>query len=64
MAIEALRDHVFSIQSDVWSFGIVLWEIFSLGESPYGGIEIDANFIFKLENGLRLECPAYATDNV
>ncbi|XP_023029906.2 PDGF- and VEGF-receptor related isoform X3 [Leptinotarsa decemlineata] len=59
MAIESLRDHIFSTQSDVWSFGIVLWEFFSLGRTPYSGI--DAEILYpKLLDGYRMECPEFA----
>ena len=62
MAIESLRDRVFSTQSDVWSFGIVLWEMFSLGKTPYPGIDPGASFYEKLLNGYRMDkpgnCPA------
>lgn len=33
MAIESIRDGEFSTSSDVWAFGITLWEIASIGES-------------------------------
>ena len=57
MAIESLTDWVFSSQSDVWSFGVVLWEMFSLAKVPYAGLIVDEEFIRRLENGYRMEKP-------
>ena len=35
MALESIVDHRFSVYSDVWAFGITMWEIFTLGTIPY-----------------------------
>jgi len=64
MAIESLTDWVFSSQSDVWSFGVVLWEIFSLGKVPYPGLKFDDSFIRRLQNGYRMEKPEFASDEI
>ena len=60
MAIESLTDWVFSSQSDVWAFGVVLWEIFSLGMLPYAGLQFDDSFVRRLQNGYRMEKPELA----
>ncbi len=43
MAPESIRDKVYTTHSDVWSFGIVMWEIASLGQEPYHALSpVDA----------------------
>ncbi|XP_014681329.1 PREDICTED: vascular endothelial growth factor receptor kdr-like isoform X2 [Priapulus caudatus] len=60
MPLESILDKVFSSQSDVWAFGILLYEMFALGGSPYPGIEINNEFIQRLKNGYRMSKPIYA----
>jgi serine/threonine protein kinase len=55
-APEALCFNAFSVKSDVWSFGIILWEIVTLGDTPYADIE-SADVLGKLEDGYRMPIP-------
>jgi serine/threonine protein kinase len=55
-APECYLKRQFSSASDVWSFGIVLYELFTLGETPYKGMT-NKEVIEKVSEGFRLEKP-------
>ncbi|XP_037547071.1 insulin-like growth factor 1b receptor [Nematolebias whitei] len=61
MSPESLKDGVFTTNSDVWSFGVVLWEIATLAEQPYQGLSNEQVLRFVMEGGL-LEKPQSCPD--
>ncbi|XP_075972982.1 PDGF- and VEGF-receptor related isoform X3 [Anticarsia gemmatalis] len=63
LAIECMTDRIFSTQSDVWSFGIVLWELFSLAKTPYPDLH-PADLLRWLTEGKRLAKPTYSDDRL
>lgn len=56
MSPESLVDGVFTSQSDVWAFGVLLWEIMSLGQQPYPGLS-NINVMYHVQHGGRLQRP-------
>ncbi|XP_020615291.1 angiopoietin-1 receptor-like isoform X2 [Orbicella faveolata] len=61
MALESLEDYSYTSESDVWSYGVVLWEIETGGQVPYaalGGQEV----VKTLKNGERLQKPEGCSD--
>ncbi|XP_068123102.1 receptor-type tyrosine-protein kinase FLT3 isoform X2 [Hyperolius riggenbachi] len=64
MAPESIFDGIYTIKSDIWSYGILLWEIFSLGVNPYPGMPVNANFYKLLQSGFKMDQPFYATDEI
>lgn len=60
MAPEALFDRKYTVKSDVWSYGVLLWEIFTLGGTPYPSVPVEELFN-KLIHGHRMDRPPYST---
>jgi hypothetical protein len=63
MAPETLDFNVSTIESDRWSFGVLLWEIYSQAARPYAGLD-NHEIARHVRNGLRLEQPAVCPDEI
>ncbi|XP_069707856.1 proto-oncogene tyrosine-protein kinase ROS [Phaenicophaeus curvirostris] len=63
MAPESLIDGVFTNRSDVWAFGVLVWEILTLGEQPYPGFS-NTEVLHHVRSGGRLESPNNCSDDL
>ncbi|XP_013791571.2 tyrosine-protein kinase transmembrane receptor Ror2-like [Limulus polyphemus] len=56
MPIESILFNKFTVESDIWAFGVVLWEIFSFALQPYYGLTHEEVVMFVQEGNI-LSCP-------
>ena len=63
MSPESLFDGVSSTKSDVWSYGVLLWEIVTCGERPYTGVATEA-LLDLIKDGYRMSIPLQCPQNL
>uniref|UniRef100_UPI0037E79F32 tyrosine-protein kinase receptor TYRO3 n=1 Tax=Semicossyphus pulcher TaxID=241346 RepID=UPI0037E79F32 len=63
IALESLADNVYTTQSDVWAFGVTMWEVMTRGQTPYPGVENSEIYEFLIK-GERLKRPADCRDDI
>lgn len=56
MALECLEKREYSIKTDVWAFGVTIWEVITGGETPYADLD-NLGTVVAVLNGRRLEIP-------
>uniref|UniRef100_A0A4W6BYW2 Receptor protein-tyrosine kinase n=1 Tax=Lates calcarifer TaxID=8187 RepID=A0A4W6BYW2_LATCA len=63
MALESILNRTYTHQSDVWSYGVTVWELMTFGTKPYDGIPA-SEIAGVLEKGERLPQPPICTIDV
>uniref|UniRef100_A0A665W094 Receptor protein-tyrosine kinase n=1 Tax=Echeneis naucrates TaxID=173247 RepID=A0A665W094_ECHNA len=63
MALESILNRTYTHQSDVWSYGVTVWELMTFGTKPYDGIPA-SDIAGVLEKGERLPQPPICTIDV
>ncbi|XP_037051483.1 receptor-like tyrosine-protein kinase kin-16 [Bradysia coprophila] len=64
MAVESLCSREFSTKTDVWSYAITLWEMFTLCETPFQDFNWSEEFVNMIKKGYRLQRPVLCTSGI
>eukprot|EP00117_Sycon_ciliatum_P007312 scpid4908/ scgid4438/ Protein sevenless len=64
VAPECMTQGIFNSKSDVWAFGVVCWELGSLGDTPYGNFRSARDIVNEVKRGLKIQRPPYFTDEM
>jgi proto-oncogene tyrosine-protein kinase Met len=63
MSPESLETQIFNTKTDVWSFGVLIWELFTLGKTPFSKVD-NRYILLHLKQGHRLNKPPSCPDVV
>ncbi|KAJ1106099.1 hypothetical protein NDU88_003502 [Pleurodeles waltl] len=63
MAIESITEYIYTTKTDVWSFGVTMWEVLSCGKTPYPGVANHEMYLH-LQGGHRMEKPPMCPDEL
>lgn len=63
-SIEVLREGKFSRASDVWAYGVLVYEVMSRGQQPYNDCASLAEVAERIKAGLKLPCPENCSEEV
>ncbi|CAD5223843.1 unnamed protein product [Bursaphelenchus okinawaensis] len=63
LAPESASSGVFSCKSDVWAFGILMWEIMTMAEKPFGHMD-NPVVLMEIKNGNHPKCPINCPEEI